>query len=79
MRRVQLPDVDDTQGLVWYVDDVGGRSGVIGHDGDDPGITSQMFFDPATGEGVLLVANGVWDETQAVAIMTKLFAEATEY
>lgn len=55
--RVQYPSLDDTQGLLWYYD-FGDRW--IGHDGGDPGTSSMLFFDPATGVGAAVVANGDW-------------------
>jgi CubicO group peptidase (beta-lactamase class C family) len=79
MRRVQIPDLDDTQALIWYYDDVGDRSDLLGHDGDDPGTSALMFFDPATGDGALLVANGIWVQAEANALLGTLFAEATDY
>lgn len=59
MRRVQYPDLDDTQGLGWYYDFT---FPWIGHNGGDPGTSSMIFFDPETGVGALLVANGDWYE-----------------
>ena len=79
MRRVQIPDLDDTQGLIWFEDSFEGRPRVIGHDGDDPGVTSNMYFDPVDGSGVLLVANGAWTDSGAEALMAKLFLEAKAY
>lgn len=65
--------------MVWYSVNTFGRItwGHDGHDGDDDGATSNMFFDPATKTGVILVANGSWaGDPGAVATMTKLFEEA---
>ena len=81
MRKVQIPDLDDTQGLIWFYDDYGSRTGLLGHDGDDPGTSSLMFFDPANGDGAILVANGFWydpdeDSDATDALLGKLFAEA---
>jgi CubicO group peptidase (beta-lactamase class C family) len=77
MKRKQIPNLDNTQGLIFFETTIGSRT-VFGHDGDDPGTSSQMFFDPATQTGVLLVANGAWDEDAAEALMTKLFSEAAK-
>jgi CubicO group peptidase (beta-lactamase class C family) len=79
MRRVQIPDLDDTQALIWYYDDYGDRSDLLGHDGDDPGTSALMFFDPETGDGALLVANGIWVQAEANALLGTLFAEAKDY
>jgi CubicO group peptidase (beta-lactamase class C family) len=78
MRRPQIPMLDDTQGLVWYYETLGGRR-TLGHDGDDPGVSSSMYFDPTDDAGILLVANGQWDEDAAKALIVKLFDEATGY
>jgi CubicO group peptidase (beta-lactamase class C family) len=68
-----------TQGLVWYTVDTFGRT-TWGHDGDDDGATSNMFFDPAANVGVILVSNGGWKgDPGAVATMTKLFEEAASH
>ena len=56
----------------------GGRA-VIGHDGGDPGAASFLFFDPADGAGVLLVANGEWDDDDAEDTLTTLFNESSKY
>jgi CubicO group peptidase (beta-lactamase class C family) len=85
MRRSQVPQLDPTQGLVWFYDTFGSNStNVLGHDGSDDGAASNMFFDPATGAGVILVANADWsddndDSPAADALMDLLFAEAKAY
>ncbi len=76
MRRVQYPELDDTQGLMWYWD----FDSMVGHNGGDPGTSSLMFFDPETGKGALLVANGDWydddDEApEARALLQALIAD----
>lgn len=78
MFRLHVPTLDDTQGLGWYYDDYGSRD-VIGHDGEDPGATSFVFFDPADGAAVLLVANGVWDWDAAEDLLVELFDESSSY
>jgi CubicO group peptidase (beta-lactamase class C family) len=78
MRRPQIPTLDAAQGLIWFQQDFGGRT-TIGHDGSDPGTSSNMFFDPTDGAGVLLVANGEWNESAAATLMEKLFAESKGY
>lgn len=68
-----------TQGLAWYTVDTFGPI-TWGHDGDDDGATSNMFFDPVTKTGVLLVSNGTWaGDPGAVPVMKALFAEASAY
>lgn len=79
MKRVQFPALDETQGLVWYYDFDGP---LIGHDGSDCGASSFMFFDPATGRGALLVANGLWwdvAEAESYEVFRALMDEANSY
>jgi CubicO group peptidase (beta-lactamase class C family) len=80
MFRPQLGDLPggDGQGYAWYHDRIGTRD-VIGHDGDDPGARSLMFFDPADGAGVLLVVNGEWSDGDADLLFYNLFAESSNY
>ncbi len=68
-----------TQGLVWYTVNTFGPI-TWGHDGDDNGAASNMFFDPTTHTGVLMVSNGEWSgDPGAVSTMDKLFQEAAGY
>lgn len=53
---VQFPSIDATQGLSWYYETIGSRS-VVGHNGGDYGATTDMFLDPTTGNGVILLIN----------------------
>jgi CubicO group peptidase (beta-lactamase class C family) len=83
MRKVQIPDLDDTQGLIWFYDDFGKRH-VLGHDGSDNGASTNMFFDPADGAGVILLSNGMWSDANdnspgADALMATLFEESKAY
>lgn len=67
--------LDKTQGLVWFTDTVGDRL-VWGHDGSDDGASAQMWFDPATKEGVIFMANGGWEDEDN--IIQSLFEEADD-
>jgi CubicO group peptidase (beta-lactamase class C family) len=57
MRTVQLPSVAAGQGLIWYYAEQAGTN-VLGHRGGDRGVSTDMFFDPTTGSGYVLLANG---------------------
>lgn len=80
MRRAQTP-LDEDQGLVWFYARFGkSRPRVLGHDGSDNGTSTNMFFDPKDGVGVILLSNGMWsnadDESPAAdRLMEQLFAE----
>jgi CubicO group peptidase (beta-lactamase class C family) len=51
--------LDRSQGLIWHTQRFA-KMTLWGHSGDDPGVSSNMYFHPETGVGVLLVANGEW-------------------
>lgn len=70
MLTVQFPAVDPTQGLIWYYDSIGGRT-VVGHNGGDYGASTDMFFDPATGDGVVVLVN-VDDSGAVVRAMSRV-------
>jgi CubicO group peptidase (beta-lactamase class C family) len=55
MRRVQFPAIDPTQGLIWLTEDF--EPTLIGHSGGYYGVTTQMWFDPKTGSGYVLLSN----------------------
>jgi CubicO group peptidase (beta-lactamase class C family) len=44
------------QGIVFFSETKGGKS-VFGHDGSDKGVTTQMFFDPKTKAGYVILMN----------------------
>lgn len=55
--KPQIPSIEPSQGLIWYVDTKGGKN-ALGHNGGDVGVSTDMFFDPATGNGYVLLTNG---------------------
>ncbi|MEW5803379.1 MAG: serine hydrolase domain-containing protein [bacterium] len=78
MRRVQNPSIDPQGGLIWYYKELSGWR-LLGHNGGDMGITTEMFFRPDDGAGIILLMNG--DCTPSVDrfikdIQTRLFKEA---
>lgn len=80
MEKIQVPAVDGTQGLVWYYDTKGGTK-VLGHNGGDQGVSTDMFFDPATGSGYVLLSNGstnVDGSSAAQAAMDAMNAKLVE-
>jgi CubicO group peptidase (beta-lactamase class C family) len=84
MRRVQFPDLDSEQGLAWGYDEFNSRKHVMGHDGSDNGVSANMYFDPADGAGVIVMANGMWESTpkqsdEADNLMEALFDESKSY
>jgi len=57
MKKIQFPKIDKKQGLAWYYDRIAGRQ-MIGHDGGDPGVVTQMFCQPKEGTGFIVLMNG---------------------
>ena len=57
MKKIQFPKLDKKQGLAWYYDRIAGRQ-MIGHDGGDPGVATQMFCQPKEGTGIIVLMNG---------------------
>jgi CubicO group peptidase (beta-lactamase class C family) len=56
MRRSQVPSIEPSQGLIWYTDTRAGTT-LLGHNGDDQGVSTEMFFDPQTKAGYVLLMN----------------------
>jgi hypothetical protein len=59
MRRTQFPDVAHGQGLIWYRFALRGMP-LMGHNGGDSGVATQMYFRPSDGVGVIALSNGNW-------------------
>jgi CubicO group peptidase (beta-lactamase class C family) len=66
MRKPQVPAIDPSQGLIWYTTTRGGTgtgtgtgagTPVMGHNGGDAGVKTEMFFDPQTKAGYVLLMN----------------------
>ena len=79
MLRRQVPSISPGQGIVWYRVQKQGHD-LIGHDGGDSGVATMCFFEPDTGTGVILLANGNWrlsgGRWPLQQISTRLFDEA---
>lgn len=79
IRRPQIPSMVPAQGLIWYYGDPQhGRFTIMGHNGGDVGVSTDMFFRMKDGAGVVLLANGSpwsWPEWYAWRdIRTRLFS-----
>ena len=79
MRRVQNADVGHGQGLIWYRSALRGMS-LLGHNGGDSGVATQMYFRPKDNVGVIALSNGNWFHDGRVwplqRIVVRLFEEA---
>lgn len=61
MGRVQVPHLDPNLGLVWYYYNVGGYR-VLGHEGAEIGVGTDMFFRPHDRVGALVFSNTSADD-----------------
>lgn len=56
----QIPDLDETQGLIWYSWELGDDE-VWGHNGGDDGVATEILFRKSDGAGVVILMNGDGD------------------
>jgi len=78
MLSPQVPDVDPTQFVFWYQTSIAGRT-VVGHNGGDQGVATEMYFSSDSGIGVIVLMNVDWgflNEPAVVAIEELLFETA---
>jgi len=59
MLTAPVPGVDPDQYVLWYGFQVGERD-VVGHNGGDAGVATEICFDPETGAGAVVLVNGDW-------------------
>jgi CubicO group peptidase (beta-lactamase class C family) len=81
MRRIQYPAIAPQYGVFWYCKNLRGWE-LLGHNGGNYGVATEMFFRPAAGVGVILLMNGDWTYRNipiAYAIEARLFKEAEKY
>jgi len=81
MRRIQYPDVAPEFGLFWYTKNLQGME-LMGHNGGNNGVSTEMFFRLSDGVGVILLMNGDWTPRNiliAYDIEARLFREAEKY
>ncbi len=63
MVRVQRPELDEDQGLVWYWSESAGRR-LVGHSGSETGITTTLWGDPSTRSVYAVFVNGDDDDDE---------------
>lgn len=56
MRKLQIPNLDNSIGLTWTYDQIGGQS-ILGHNGGETGANTFMFYRPGDGMGVIVFTN----------------------
>jgi CubicO group peptidase (beta-lactamase class C family) len=57
MTTIQYPELDPTQGLIWYYVSLGGRQ-LCGHNGGDAGVSTEMYYCPDENTAVVVLTNG---------------------
>jgi CubicO group peptidase (beta-lactamase class C family) len=72
MLESQTP-LKQSHGLGWIRQTINDET-VWGHDGDDHGAGTKMWFDPENKVGVILMTNGIWIDNDD--LLTSLFQEA---
>jgi CubicO group peptidase (beta-lactamase class C family) len=58
MRRPQFPSIEPTQGFFVFYQEAYGKTRLLGHGGADMGVSTEMYFDPETTAGFVLLTNG---------------------
>lgn len=64
MLSAQVPTLDDTQGLNWYLEELfhtGGTTFVWGHNGGEMGVSTDLYIDPVNNIGLCVLTNGEGD------------------
>lgn len=82
MLRIQDPEKDEFQGLIWYYEKDGSENRIFGHAGGDTGVRTQMFARAEDGVGVVILTNADFENKEAgeaiKEIRNKLFSVAGE-
>lgn len=70
MLTLQVPDLDGTQGLNWYTEEVylsaGGTVDVWGHNGGESGVSTDLYINPDNNIGIVVLSNGEGDNLYVV-------------
>ena len=72
MKKLQFGSSE--QCLAFYYDEIDGRL-VLGHNGGEKGVTTEMFYDPSTNVGVIVFNND--DDADLLNILALLFSYGT--
>lgn len=91
MLTLQVPNLDATQGLNWYQENIqlsgGGTIPLWGHNGGEDGVSTDMYINPDNGIGVAVLTNGEGDNSfiidelydYALGLSTPLAVELTSF
>ena len=62
MLTFQIPNIDNTQGLNWYTEEIylsgGGVIDLWGHNGGESGATTELYINPVNQIGIVVLSNG---------------------
>jgi CubicO group peptidase (beta-lactamase class C family) len=78
MLTIQNSNLDETQGLNWYTEVLYGPNGEVtvwGHNGGESGVSTDLYIDPNSGIGVIVLSNG---EGDCLSICDELYSYATQ-
>jgi CubicO group peptidase (beta-lactamase class C family) len=75
MRTPQYPGLQPAIGILWFTYPHDGGV-VVGHEGEDPGVSTLMYFRPNDRVGVIVLANGNSTFPAIPAVAARLFNEA---
>jgi CubicO group peptidase (beta-lactamase class C family) len=81
MRRIQYPELAPQFGLFWYTKNLRGWQ-LMGHNGGNFGVATEMFFRLEDSVGVILLMNGDWTSLNipiVYNIEARLFRESDKY
>ncbi|MBI2257679.1 MAG: serine hydrolase [Flavobacteriia bacterium] len=77
MKTVYFPNLDPTQGLIWYKNISNGKT-LWGHNGGDDGVSTDMYFNETDSVGIILLTNGELEDSQPLIDSLFEFAELFE-
>ncbi len=56
IKSIQYPNINNQQGIIWYYKILNGRN-LLGHNGGDVGVSTEMFFSVSDNIGVIILSN----------------------
>ena len=70
MLTLQIPNIENTQGLNWYMEEIylsgGGVIDLWGHNGGEDGVSTDMYINPDNDIGIIVLSNGEGDNLYVV-------------
>jgi CubicO group peptidase (beta-lactamase class C family) len=70
MLTLQIPNIENTQGLNWYTEEIflsgGGIIDLWGHNGGEDGVSTDIYINPDNNIGIVVLSNGEGDNLYVV-------------